>query len=214
MHSSNTHAQPSSGAWCLIFGWTLHLLPFCMCVNSKGSGETVRLRRLAWAFAGCLCNKYLNLMSWLNCFQWTFYRWSWCNYCHSKFADLNIGLQILYGECEQNLVFVDQTFVIYSKTPKNSDTQNICCNHSKILTRWLHPKDADRKANRLDPGQTAPGAVWSGSTLFAQACMPENLGTLRYDMHEYSTDHLELNHQSKLKLHAKSTSDWLRMQNW
>ena len=35
-----------------------------MCVNSKGSGKTVRLRRLAWAFAG-LCDKYYNLMSWL-----------------------------------------------------------------------------------------------------------------------------------------------------
>ena len=37
-----------------------------MCVNSEGSGETVRMRRLAWAFAGRLCDKYHNLMSWLN----------------------------------------------------------------------------------------------------------------------------------------------------
>ena len=34
------------------------------CVNSEGSG---RMRRLAWAFAGRLCNKYHNLMSWLRC---------------------------------------------------------------------------------------------------------------------------------------------------
>ena len=33
----------------------------------------------------------------------------------------------------------------------------------------------------VDPDQTAPlGAVWSGSALFAQACLSENLGTLRY----------------------------------
>ena len=33
------------------------------CANSKGSGETVRMRRLAWAFAGRLCDKLHNLMS-------------------------------------------------------------------------------------------------------------------------------------------------------
>ena len=36
-----------------------------MCVNSEGSGETARMRRLAWAFTGRLCDKYHNLMSWL-----------------------------------------------------------------------------------------------------------------------------------------------------
>ena len=51
-HSSNVHAQPSSGARCLIFGRTLRLLAFFMYTNSKGSGETARMCRLAWAFAG------------------------------------------------------------------------------------------------------------------------------------------------------------------
>ena len=36
-------AQPSSGARCLIFGWTLCLLPYVMCANNEGSGETVRM---------------------------------------------------------------------------------------------------------------------------------------------------------------------------
>ena len=36
-----------------------------MCVNSEGSGETARMPRLTWAFAGRLCDKYHNLMSWL-----------------------------------------------------------------------------------------------------------------------------------------------------
>ena len=36
-----------------------------MCANSEGSGKTARIRRLACAFAGRLCNKYHNLMSWL-----------------------------------------------------------------------------------------------------------------------------------------------------
>ena len=58
----------------------------------------------------------------------------------------------------------------YCKFPKYSDTQKICCNHSKIWTIWLyhrvmHPNDADGMANSVDPDQTA---VWSGSALFAQ----------------------------------------------
>ena len=39
----------------------------------------------------------------------------------------------------------------------------------------MHPKDAEGIANRVDPDQTAP----SGSALFAQTCLSENLGTLR-----------------------------------
>ena len=34
-----------------------------MCANSEGSGETARMRSLAWAFAVRLCDKYYNLMS-------------------------------------------------------------------------------------------------------------------------------------------------------
>ena len=42
------------------------------------------------------------------------------------------------------------------------------------------PKDIDGIANSVDPDQTAPlGAVWSGSALFAQTCLSENLGPLR-----------------------------------
>ena len=36
-------------------------------------------------------------------------------------------------------------------------------------------------ANSVDPDQTAPlGAVWSGSTLFAQTYLSENLGSFWY----------------------------------
>ena len=75
---------------------------------------------------------------------------------------------------------------VYRKFPKYSDTQNICCNRPKSWTRWLYfrvmrPKDAEGFANSVDPDQTAPplGAVWSGSALFAQAYVSENLGSLR-----------------------------------
>ena len=43
---------------------TLRLLPYSMCANSEGSCETAQM--LARAFAGRLCDKDNNLMSWLN----------------------------------------------------------------------------------------------------------------------------------------------------
>ena len=73
----------------------------------------------------------------------------------------------------------------YRKFPKYSDTQKICCNHSKIWTMRLYhwvmcPKDVDGMANSVDLDQTAPlGAVWSGSALFAQTYLSENFGSLR-----------------------------------
>ena len=46
----------------------------------------------------------------------------------------------------------------------------------------MSPKDAEGIANGVDPDQTAPlGAVWSGSALFAQIYLSENLGSLRYN---------------------------------
>ena len=46
----------------------------------------------------------------------------------------------------------------------------------------MSPNVADGMANSVDPDQTAPlGAVWSGSALFAQAYLSENLGSLRYN---------------------------------
>ena len=45
----------------------------------------------------------------------------------------------------------------------------------------MGPNEADRMANSVDPDQTAPlGAVWSGSALFAQAYLSENLESLQY----------------------------------
>ena len=55
----------------------------------------------------------------------------------------------------------------------------------------MSPNDADRMANSVDPDQTAPlGAVWSGSALFAQACLSENLGSLRYSSYSSMTQML------------------------
>ena len=77
----------------------------------------------------------------------------------------------------------------YHKNTKNLDIQKSCCNHPKIQTRWFYcremrPKDAEGLANN-DPDQTAPlgtppGVVWSGSALFAQTYLSENLESLWY----------------------------------
>ena len=50
-----------------------------------------------------------------------------------------------------------------------------------LYHRVMSPNDADGMANSVDPDQTAPlGAVTSGSALFAQAYLSENLGSIRY----------------------------------
>ena len=55
----------------------------------------------------------------------------------------------------------------YRKFSKHSNTQQICCNHSKIWTMWLYhrvmsPNDADGMANSVDLDQTAPRSslIW------------------------------------------------------
>ena len=48
-----------------------------------------------------------------------------------------------------------------------------------LYHRIMSPNNTDGMANSVDPDQTAPlGAVWSGSALFAQAYLSENLGSL------------------------------------
>ena len=43
----------------------------------------------------------------------------------------------------------------------------------------IPPKEPDGMANSVDPDQTtAPGAVLSGTTLFAQTCLSKNIGSL------------------------------------
>ena len=48
-----------------------------------------------------------------------------------------------------------------------------------LYHRVMSPNDVDGMANSVDYDQTAP-LGWSGSALFAQAYLSENLGSLRY----------------------------------
>ena len=47
-----------------------------------------------------------------------------------------------------------------------------------LYHRVMSPNDANGMTNSVDPDQTL-GAVWSGSALFTQAYLSENLGSLR-----------------------------------
>ena len=73
----------------------------------------------------------------------------------------------------------------YRKVPKFSDTKIFCCKLPKIQTkgpnlRLFCQNGAKGIANREDLNQTAPlWAVWSGSALFAQTYLSDNLGSLR-----------------------------------
>ena len=59
------------------------------------------------------------------------------------------------------------------------------------------PNDTDWMANSVDPDQTAPlGAVWSGSTLFAQAYLSKNLGSL---WHVHNFHKAEISHTRKFQ---------------
>ena len=72
---------------------------------------------------------------------------------HKVSPEPSLFAQTIYG-----------TWGSYRKTPKNSDTRKIGCNHPKLWTRRLWPKDAN-EIQTVDPDQTAPRTVWSGSTV-------------------------------------------------
>ena len=74
-------------------------LPQALCyvsANSKGSGEIALMRRLVWAFAGRVCNKYTFFMCWL--------KW--------KLTDVGyvlIFFQIVLGFCQKWIKFQTYT---------------------------------------------------------------------------------------------------------
>ena len=84
---------------------------------------------------------------------------------HSPFLP-DCGKFILFICCTWYFLFMGNYWYIfrwdYRKFPKYLDTQNICCNHSKLWTMWLYhrvmsPNDADGMANSVDPDQSDLG---------------------------------------------------------
>ena len=74
----------------------------------------------------------------------------------------------------------------------------------------MHPKDAEGIiANSADPDQTAP-LVWSGSALFAQTCLSENLGVLQYRHNPYSWNYHKIPPKlDTLLAPSLNTSKWI-----
>ena len=71
----------------------------------------------------------------------------------------------------------------------------------------MSPNDADGMVNSVDPDQTAPwGAVWSGSALFAQAYLSENLGSLLYTTNRNIEQHnvFEPRHEKTCFCHMRT----------
>ena len=68
------HVQPSSGTRCLLFGRTLRLLPYFICANSQGSGETAQMRRLASAFTYVKSTKFHELLHLVNSHNFSFFQ--------------------------------------------------------------------------------------------------------------------------------------------
>ena len=67
---STAHAQPFRGAKDLIFCLRVPLDSLLVWASSEGSGETARMRRLAWTFAARTCDKYQIRLTRSTC-QWS-----------------------------------------------------------------------------------------------------------------------------------------------
>ena len=61
----NAHPDVSSRTRGLNVYLSPCLCPYLVYTSSEGSGESVHMRRLAWAFAARQCDKYEKLMPWL-----------------------------------------------------------------------------------------------------------------------------------------------------
>ena len=74
----------------------------------------------------------------------------------------------------------------YRKNAKNSDTRKIRRSHPRIWTRWLcrrvmHPNDADRLANSVDPDQEQSDLRLH---CLPKSYLSENFGSLRYILYQ------------------------------
>ena len=85
-----------------------------------------------------------------------------------QFWPFHMGVGIGSGKWDSHLWLHSVSTTVVTectrKFPKYSDTQNICCNHSKIWTMWLYhrvmsPNDADGMANSVDPDQRS-SLIW------------------------------------------------------
>ena len=60
----NAHGEVSSKARSLNFWQSLHVHLYFAYASNEGSGESARMRRLAWVFGARWCDTYRNLVQW------------------------------------------------------------------------------------------------------------------------------------------------------
>ena len=110
------------------FGRTLHLVPYFICATIEGSGETAWMHRLARAFAGRLCDKYHNLMSWLKypCYRSKFAGLPLSSFCTQTFKHSSFGLILCF-----------HSSTIYE--PPHDKTNKMACAPSEDSDQPGHP---------------------------------------------------------------------------
>ena len=167
--SLNTYAQPTSEA-----------------PSTISIAYVNREKVLAWLH-GCCKSLYFCVffISWiydrglfqLFCKGWIFEGWKLWTLAKIKFLQIIVNLQYMIGLAWSWLF----TYVInarlgwYALKMRKNWTPSSCCNFHEIRRMWfchraVRPKDADERANSIDPDQRAPlgadRALWSGSTWF------------------------------------------------
>ena len=85
-----------------------------MCANSEGSGETAQMHRLTWAFPGCLCDKYHNLINWFKCSFRSGLIWVYTFYSDLSVQKLSIWH---YGKKDQLTWTIFPSFVTSKCSP-------------------------------------------------------------------------------------------------
>lgn len=99
----------------------------------------------------------------------------------------------------------------YCNDHNDQDIPSMWCNNPKIWTIWFHcrvmcPIGSDRIANIVVPDQTAPlGAVWSGSTIFANALLSNICDFMVYLLMWSFTYYLQ---QWQVLMNVSSPSFW------
>ena len=114
---STAHAQPFRGARDLAFFLKVPLDSLLVWASSKGSGETARMRRLAWTFAARICDKYqirLTRSRWQSCekFWPLFFRLKHC-LCRVRL------IMLLYCSLKSEFVYLYVTQLLRKRTGFN-----------------------------------------------------------------------------------------------
>ena len=129
----------------MIFGRALRLLAYFMYAHREGFGMTTQMRRLAWVFAGRLCDKYHKLAR----NNWD----TWINCCY----DLKNWTEVLTHE-----MHLDKTNNAVARPEKTQISLGIRPVWSEsslstwrklgsLATHWVHSKDSDQTGLGAQP---------------------------------------------------------------